>query len=324
MKKLQIFYHGTIFILLLMLIFMGYRLFLQNSQLNEKLIHNNDFINSISLKVYNNKSYLDNELINYNHQIESLNNKLNSLNNININLLQLNELINMANQSLIIYHDSQSAIKLLKYAYSIIANNTDNKYTILKYNLLKDISLLNNQEQTNFLLISAKLNAIFDIINDLSLVSDTFQSPSNNSKPIDINYITNNHNSWWQKTIDYSQYLFLKIYHCAAYQIKQLFTVSYIENKNVALMMPKDEILIKQNLKINLLNMRLALLEHNVYLWQVSITNFKNGLNKYFTPNQSITNINTDLDLFLTTKINIEYNLNDTIAAMDKILNENK
>ncbi len=177
---------------------------------------------------------------------------------------QLNAIITSANQSLNLYHDLPSTIKLLSYAKQILTANSDPIFMDLKINLTKDLDRIQAQNSYDNVMLASQIDNLYNETTHLRVVAPEV-------KPV----AQSTNNSVWHKML-----LNIK---------NSIFSLVKVEKTNQAvadLIVPENESVIRQHLQIDLLNARQALLTRNQGLWSNSLSDAENLVRHYFIADQ--------------------------------------
>ena len=243
-----------------------------------------------------------------NQSISELSNKVESANTdsskVNPTNYQLNELISLANQSILIYHDIKTTIKLLNYVKNLIEGNNNAIYVELKVAVVSDLTKLERQTPIDYALTSVKLN---DIINQIDKLTPLMHGEKIGDKS------TNNisHTSKWQEFL-----------HNLQVKLQSLVQISrYTTNERLELL-PEQEFLLRQGMKLDVLNARIALLQNDGKNWQYSLNNAKAKLNKYFVVDSKLQLVINQINELETLDINmVDINIDGTLKALNKLNN---
>jgi uroporphyrin-3 C-methyltransferase len=240
-----------------------------------------------------------------NNQISQIQNKITAISSdkFSANNYQLNNLISLANQSLIVYHDVNSAIKLLGYAQNILQSDNNAQYTELKVAITTDLDNLKQLPVIDRVIIATKLNNIIDNTDHLELIV--------NNVPI-VN----------QASIDTKQAKWKLFLSNIKSKLFGLVQVSNANKNDVLNLLPQNQAIIHQNIKLDILNARMALLQNDEANWQYSLNAAKQSLAVYFIDNVKMQNTLNQLDEL--EKINISYEdtgIDGTLKALNKLNN---
>lgn len=242
-------------------------------------------------------------------QIHGMNDKINP----NLSLLQINELISMANQSLIVYGDVKSSLKLLKYASDVLTNNNDAQYVGVKSALANDIAKLGQLQYADSIVLLSKINLLAKQITVLPLINDK-NVVSVESKTVDNMNVALNQNSIWNK-----------FWYNLKKDFKSLVLISSTRNSQAIELLPQKEIILRQNIKLYLLNARMALLQHDEESWKFNLNNINASLENYFAHTALLESIINNINELLKVDISTgDANIDSTLTALNKLNNLQK
>lgn len=235
-------------------------------------------------------------------------NKINS-NKSNLITYQLNELLSLANQSLVVYNDVPAAIKLLTYAKGILENNNNALYTELKLAVITDLEKLNQLQIFDRTMVAVQLDNIVNQIDLLPLNATTTQVISKN----ETQQLSSSTSPTWKR--------FLLSIKDRLFGLVEITSTIDAPNLNL---LPQHDVIIRQNLKLDILNARMSLLQNDNKNWKYSLNMARDTLKKYFS------NANTSSMISTINKLsNLDIGFNDfeisqTLQALNKLNNLSK
>lgn len=213
---------------------------------------------------------------------------------------QLNELISLANQSLLLYHDTSGAIKLLNYAKELVNNSEDANLSVMKYAINHDITQLTYEINIDIAAIITQMDYVYNNVDNLHVFSENL---------IENNVLSVNEsdNSKWQS--------FVK-------QIKKdlakVISINKINDSNLDFS-SQQESLMKNDIKINLLSAKIALYAKDDKVWKQSLSNVQKSVNNYFNmSNLSVLMLNQIAELQKLSISNSNCNIDTTLNALAK------
>lgn len=212
----------------------------------------------------------NNQLKNQIHQLtlsqQALQSTINSLspNQSTLVLNQVNSLVSGANQSLYLYHDYAGAIKMLSYAKQVLATSNDPVFSTLKLNLAQDLDNLQAQNSFDNNLVAGELESLINTIPQLQLLAPVSHPSSTTIAEL----------NWWQRLLEN-----------AKASLSGLVKVTKTNPGAERVLLPENELMIRQQLQLNLLNARQALITRNQNLWLTSLQSSENLLRNYFILN---------------------------------------
>ncbi|MCC2626037.1 MAG: hypothetical protein K0R14_1910 [Burkholderiales bacterium] len=255
-----------------------------------------------------NNTQLQQNITEINRQIDLLKGKVDSFNTskFSANNYQINTLIGLATQSLIAYHDINSAIKLLNYAQSVIDANNSPIYTELKVAITTDVDRLKQMPILDKVVIATKLNNIIINADKLALIinNDKDAQPIPDGAP----------DSKWIRFLDDIKT-----------RILGLVQISSIDGSNALNLLPQNRVIIHQNLKLDILNARMALLQSDENNWQYSLNSARQSLVAYFVNSADMSGVLDEITKLQ--QINVSYSevgIEQTLKALNKLNNLEK
>lgn len=220
-------------------------------------------------------------------------------------IYQLNSLISGANQSLILYHDYVAAIKLLNYAKQVLNSSDSPLFTQLKVSLATDLDNLQAQNNFDSTMLATELDNSYQLLNQLSIVA-----------PIQADTSTSVNDSTWQKIVKNLK--------------SSLFGLVKVVKSNPsagAVLVPENEMVVRQHLQLDLMNAKQALLTRNQALWSGSILEARTMLQQYFVVDLTSQKLSVILEQLQKINFNgANANLDLTMQALIKLeqLNDGK
>ena len=246
-----------------------------------------------------------------NKQLETSLNKLqNELNEISGNkthvlIFKVNELINLANQELVIYNDILGSIRLLTQTKRLLDNNNDPIFIQLKYVLSRDLAKLNNLHIVDKVLLSGELDELSNEVSHLDISINNLDTKI--SKKSDE--IANN-SKWFN---------FLNSIKDSLFGLVSIVKTSQSQGE---VLLPKQEAITISNIKINLLFAKVALIERNQNCWTYGLNNAKILVTGNFLGYQNIDKISKKLDNLQQINIgNANANIDDVLVELNKLNN---
>jgi len=242
---------------------------------------------------------LNQSLENLDHQVVSL-----SANSTGVINHELNELVSLANQSLIIYNDVPATLKLLKYAQNLLANDNNAIYVELKSSLTADIDALSHLDLVDPTITASKLNSILTDIDALQLVVKNNDVVTGTPMMYDQSSLPK-----WK--------IFL-------YNIKStllgLVKISKVSKNDGLRLLPQQEVIVRQNVKLDILNARMALLLHDETNWNYSLNDAASSITNYFIINPQSMNVINEIDELNKQDVaTVGANINNTLKALNQL-----
>jgi uroporphyrin-3 C-methyltransferase len=230
------------------------------------------------------------------NSMDSLDNRVNGLsgNQNSILLFQINQLVSLANQGLIVYGDVDGSIRLLNYAKNMLDGNNDAMFTGIKFAIASDITSLEGMPKVDSVMLNGELGSLALSVSKLS--------SSGQIKP----EINTNQTKWEKFWMNIKDNLFGLI------SIKRAGTLDG----------PKEVDIARDNILMDLLGARLAILQHDKTVWEYSLSSARNNLNVSFANYVGFAEI--DKKLQELQKINVSnssLNIDNTVLELSKLNN---
>lgn len=267
-----------------------------NNTQNERFVQ----LQIINTKLEKRVAQLESQQLNLREEIRSV-----SPTQTSLLIYQLNSLINGANQSLILYHDYVAALKLLNYAKQVLNSSDSPLFSQLKVNLTSDLDNLQAQNNFDTTMLATELDNSYQLINQLSIVA-----------PIQADTTVSVNDSIWQKIVK---------------NIKgSLFGLVKVVKTNPSagsVLVPENEMVVRQHLQLDLMNAKQALLTRNQALWSGSILEARTMLQQYFIADLASKKLAVILEQLQKVNFNgANANLDLTMQALIKLeqLNDGK
>lgn len=185
-----------------------------------------------------------------------------TVNNGNMVLYQLNSLISGANQSLLLYHDYASAIKQLNYAKQILTSVSDPLLLQLKINLTTDLDNLQAKNNFDVTMLATQLDELYQNIAQLNITAPVAPPSQQDNLPT---------SAWQRFVINIKQSIF------------GLVKVVKTNSDSAEVLVPENELVVRQHLQLDILSARQALLNQNAALWQSSLNDAYNLTQRFFS-----------------------------------------
>lgn len=215
---------------------------------------------------------------------------------------QVNELVGLANQGLLIYHDIPGAITLLNEALNVLGGNNNPAFAALKLAISADLERLRQLPVLDSVVINGQLDGVLSQLGTLHLVSHNLLTKADPSS-------TNVKKSNWQLFLDNIRDT-----------LADLIRVSKAQTTAQLALLPDQEVIIRTNLKLDILSARLALLQHDNSSWRYYLANAQNLLNQYFVQDSAVINITTTLNKLSNLPVGSEgANIDATLGALNKL-----
>lgn len=268
-------------------------------------------LNSISQLTSSQAIQLQNSTTSLNNAVDSIAARVDKLNinHTGIVLYQVNQLVAMANEAIVVYGNVANGIQLLSYTEdALAADSADHvEFAALSYALAKDINALKQLNMVNTAKVAGQIDALIDLIPSLPVID---KSVGCVGESCGISSKVKNLNTWDKFYLNFKN---------------TLFSIIQVSKSNTGFgmyLLPEQEILVQQNIKLDLLSARVALFQHSQTEWQGSLNNALNILKMYFVKSNTTGNFSHSITELLnidvaTNKINID----DTLSALNQLNN---
>lgn len=212
-------------------------------------------------------------------------------------LTQLNGLVNGAVQSLVVYHDVVGSIKLLSSAEQVLLTTNDPLFSGLKIALAKNVASLNAQNNVDLTMTLAKVASISDLAKNLQ-TSQVLSLDKSPSTP----------NLWDKFLTNVKEQLSSLII------VRKVHSNGTIDNGNI-----NSQKLAQQQIQLNVLSLRQALITNNVVLWNSSLSDLAKVIDSYYIHDGNAQKILAILGQLKAVNFQAEnLNIDDSIQALSK------
>lgn len=231
------------------------------------------------------------------HHLDDLEEKLHTTNvqldnNSDLKILSAIEgLIVTADRNLQTRGNVHSALDLLKYSQELLQSSDMADFSKLNEVLIKHIKLLESQDDTDILLINQSIINLSEQIDDLPVKADdsllTMELPEKESilEP----------RIWYRYFLEIKQ------------DIHQLIKIERMDETQAPLLFSSQARLLKENVKLLLMQARLALLMRDENNFYSAIKTVENWLQAYFnTKDLTVKNTLADIKKYLNTEIELQ------------------
>jgi uncharacterized protein HemX len=226
-----------------------------NNQQNQKIIA----LSTENSRLTQQIKQLTQEQAALNEQVDKTNK---TVNNGNLVLYQLNSLISGANQSLLLYHDYASAIKQLNYAKQILTSVSDPLLLQLKINLTTDLDNLQAKNNFDATMLATQLDELYQNIAQLNITAPVAAQNQQDNLPT---------SAWQRFIINIKQSIF------------GLVKVVKANSDSAEVLVPENELVVRQHLQLDILSAHQAWLNQNAALWQSSLNDAYNLTQRFFS-----------------------------------------
>ncbi len=268
-------------------------------------------IHEIDYNVKNLQNIDDTQKNSIQYQVENLNSQItdirNHLSKITENkgglfLFQISELISVANQSLVAYGDLNNAIDVLSYAENMLSSHPEPEFSGLKFALSRDLEELKKLKPIDNVTYNAKLAVLITSIDSLVLKKTDYN-------PKEMTSIE-------QK----SPSKLVQFWENAKKDLLLIFKITKISGTNSVTLYPEGEVIVKQNIKLDLLNAKMDLLTHDQKSWLYFLNDANQNINKYFKTKTNAAFVSHGIEELQQLNISVvKYQINNTVNELTKL-----
>lgn len=216
-------------------------------------------------------------------------------------LLEVEQAITLAGQQLQLAGNVPVAVLALQSADARLARLDRPQYLPLRKALAKDLASLNALPFVDVPGISLRLEQVVAGIDKLPLAA--FGRPADQAKPAQAG----EKQPWWQRTGS-------EIWH----EVKGLVRIQRFDREEAVLLAPGQNFFLRENLKLRLLNARLALLSHDQWTFRNELKVAQEWLNRHFVADdKAVQAAQATLRQMAASEINVELpSLKDSLGAL--------
>ncbi len=189
-------------------------------------------------------------------------------------LEEVNYALNMAAQQLSLSGNVPVAINILEGIESRLASFDRPELVSLKKAVSEDLSKLKASPYLDVTGVSLKLDRLQTGVSGLPMLLDTLAKPQ---RPVDVAQVQKDE-SWWQN-----------IWQTIKTNLGELVAVRKLESSDAILMSPEQAYFVKENIRLRLLDARLALLQRQVEVYRYDLENVSASIKQYFDVNAATT-----------------------------------
>ncbi len=216
-------------------------------------------------------------------------------------LLEVEQAITLAGQQLQLAGNVPVAVLALQSADARLARLDRPQYLPLRKALAKDLARLNALPFVDVPGVSLRLEQVVAGIDKLPLAA--YDRPLGQAKPAPAGGML----PWWQRTGG-------EIWQ----EVKGLVRIQRFDREEAVLLAPGQNFFLRENLKLRLLNARLALLSRDQWTFRNELKVTQDWLRRHFVADDKLVqSVQTTLGQMMATEINVELpNLNDSQMAL--------
>ena len=226
-------------------------------------------------------------------------------------LAEIEQSVTLAAQQLQLAGNVQGAVLVLQSADARLANNSRPQFIGLRKVLARDLSRLRDLPQVDLPGMNLHLEGVISVVDTLPLAVDarpreeSKAKPESADRPIPSSPIV---------SLDFWQALMSDFWK----ELRGLIRIQRFDRDEPALLAPGQAFFLRENLKLRLLNARLALLSRDQWTFRNELKQAQFWLDRYFNDNEKpVQTARATLIKLSATEISIELpNLNESLSAI--------
>ncbi|WP_132979420.1 MULTISPECIES: uroporphyrinogen-III C-methyltransferase [unclassified Pigmentiphaga] len=240
-------------------------------------------------------------------------------------LIEVEQALSIAAQQLQLAGNVQNSIAALQVADARLARADRPQFTAVRRAIAQDLERLRGLPSVDVSGLVVKIDQLIGLLDRLPLLASVQPAHEADGQPAPAAAETAQAPAgdapWWQRATAWWRPLrdgFLG-------DMRDLIRIRRIDKPDALLVSPEQGAMVRENLKLRLLNARLALLSRQEHAWRADLDAVGQALPAYFDANAPLTrNAQTLLRQIRETDISIELpNLNDSLAAVRSVLPRN-
>ena len=174
-------------------------------------------------------------------------------------------MFNTASQQLMLSGNLQGAVSVLEHIDSRLSRFEQPELIPIKQAISNDLAALKNRPYVDISATALRIDRLETGISGLPLVLDGVLKPG--AAPVEAT----NSGTWWENTWEKS-----------LNALKGLVEVRHLDSNDAMLISPDQTYFIRENLRLRLLDARIALLQHNGEVYQSDLNNVEATVKQYF------------------------------------------
>ena len=174
-------------------------------------------------------------------------------------------MLNTASQQLMLSGNLQGAVSVLEHIDSRLSRFEQPELIPIKQAISNDLAALKNRPYVDISATALRIDRLETGISGLPLVLDGVLKPG--AAPVEAA----NSGTWWENTWEKS-----------LNALKGLVEVRHLDSNDAMLISPEQTYFIRENLRLRLLDARIALLQHNGEVYQSDLNNVEATVKQYF------------------------------------------
>ena len=197
-------------------------------------------------------------------------------------LAEVEQVLAVASQQLQLAGNVQGAIIALQNADQRVARTERPQFIGLRRAIAKDLERLKALPSVDIAGNALRLDSIVGMVDSLPLLSDERPAPRPrlDAQPLDrgVKADGSSASTWYERTQDQMRYVGAEVWQ----RFGQLVRVREVTEPDALLLAPTQSYFVRENLKLRLLNARLALLARQESTFRADLLHAQDALQKYF------------------------------------------
>lgn len=196
-------------------------------------------------------------------------------------LAEVEQILAVASQQLQLAGNVQGAIIALQNADQRLARTERPQFIVLRRAIAKDLERLKALPAVDLAGNALRIDSLVGMVDTLPLLADERPAvrPRLDEQTLDrASETTGGARGWWERLQDHTRYLAAEAWQ----KFSQLVRVREVSEPDALLVAPSQGYFVRENLKLRLLNARLALLARQEQTFRSDLLRVQESLQKYF------------------------------------------
>ena len=240
-------------------------------------------------------------------------------------LAEVEQSVTLAAQQLQLAGNVQGAVLALQTADARLAASSRPQFSSLRKVLSGDLERLRALPQIDLAAMSQRLESVITAIDTLPLAVAAQPQPSQDSAKVSADAAAQESSTEWPSvtSVEFwqrltSAELWRRLGREFWGEVKSLIRIQRMDGNEPAFVAPGQAFFLRENIKLRLLNARLALLGHDQVTFHDELKHAKTWMDRYFDAgNAALQTAQSNLEQLIATQIDIEMpTLNDSLSAI--------
>lgn len=240
-------------------------------------------------------------------------------------LAEVEQSVTLAAQQLQLAGNVQGAVLALQTADARLAASSRPQFSSLRKVLSGDLERLRALPQIDLAAMSQRLESVITAIDTLPLAVAAQPQPSQDRAKVSADAAAQESSTEWPSvtSVEFwqrltSAELWRRLGREFWGEVKSLIRIQRMDGNEPAFVAPGQAFFLRENIKLRLLNARLALLGHDQVTFHDELKHAKTWMDRYFDAgNAALQTAQSNLEQLIATQIDIEMpTLNDSLSAI--------